>query len=93
VPVQKSVSFTENLTTDRLIYKSRPKQLDMFSDSESDSGSDDGIPALIEPISVVPPLVALALVAPVPVPVPVAPVPVPLPVTLLFMSLSPCPVH
>jgi hypothetical protein len=74
IPVHKSVSFTKNLTTDRLIYKSRHKILDMFF--YSDSESDDDIPSPIEPVPVVSPPVARALVAPVHVSVPVAPVPI-----------------
>ena len=78
------VIYTENIHEDRLSYRqSRPKRFDMFGDSDSDSASDDDVPALAEPVVPpapavpVPPIIAPLIVAPVPhvpVLVPAAPV-------------------
>jgi hypothetical protein len=77
----RAVTFTENIHSNRLNYQpSRPRRLDLFDDSDSDS--DDDIPAAPEPV--VPPAPAdhvLPIIAPlivdpvphVPVLVPVAP--------------------
>jgi hypothetical protein len=64
VPVPRSVSFSENIHTDNILYKNRFKVLDMF-DSDSDSDSDDGMP-VVDPVpSVSPPVAPVSVSAPV----------------------------